>query len=78
MVLLGLPARCKAIADQNGLNPYDIDVYNVHYNDCNQAWVMCRHHQSPLTIETMAENFGRVPVRMRNFVRVQFGWYSRH
>ncbi|KAH7263755.1 hypothetical protein BKA59DRAFT_449949 [Fusarium tricinctum] len=67
-----LPARCKAIADQQGLNAYDIDVYNVHYNDCNQAWVMCRHHLSPLSIDTMAENFGRIPVRMRNFVRVQF------
>jgi hypothetical protein len=39
---------------------------------------MCRHHLSPLSIDTMAENFGRLPVRMRNFVRVQFGWLSDH
>ncbi|KAL9570481.1 hypothetical protein ACKAV7_005369 [Fusarium commune] len=34
--------------------------------------VMYRHHDAPLSINDMAENFGRLPVRMRNFVRVQF------
>jgi hypothetical protein len=73
--ILGLPLRCKAVAESEGLNPYDINVYNVHYEDCNQAWVMCRHHGAQVTLEQMIDNFGRLPVGLRNVVRHQFGQY---
>ncbi|KAL3489786.1 hypothetical protein BJX62DRAFT_208341 [Aspergillus germanicus] len=67
-----LPLRCKAVAEERGLNPYDVNVYNVHYEDCDQAWVMCRHHSAQVTLQEMIDNFGRLPVRMRNLVRHQF------
>jgi hypothetical protein len=70
---LGLPLRCKVVAEARGLNPYDVNVYNVHYEDCDQAWVMCRHHGAQVSLDQMIDNFGRLPVRLRNIVRHQFG-----
>ncbi|KAL4884029.1 hypothetical protein BJY04DRAFT_20791 [Aspergillus karnatakaensis] len=68
-----LPARCKAVAEDRGLNPYDLNVYNVHYDDCDTAWVFCRHHDAQVSLDQMIDNFGRMPVRLRNMVRVQIG-----
>ncbi|KAL2872177.1 uncharacterized protein BJX67DRAFT_341716 [Aspergillus lucknowensis] len=67
-----LPLRCKAVAENEGLSPYDIDVFNVHYEDCDEAWVLCRHHDAQVTLEQLIDNFGRLPVRLRNIVRHQF------
>jgi hypothetical protein len=71
--MLGLPARCKAVAQERNLNVYDIDVFNVHYDDCDAAWVFCRHHDAQVSLDQMIDNFGRMPVRLRNMVRAQFG-----
>jgi hypothetical protein len=50
-----------------------MEVYNVHYEDCDTPWVICRHKDAPMSIEKMIDNFGRLPVRLRNLVRVQLG-----
>ncbi|EPS39631.1 hypothetical protein H072_6563 [Dactylellina haptotyla CBS 200.50] len=44
-------------------------VYNITYNDCNKPWVMCRCENADLSINQMANFFGRMPVHLRSVVR---------
>ncbi|KAH6993556.1 hypothetical protein EDB82DRAFT_536527 [Fusarium venenatum] len=67
-----LPKQCKVLADQEGLNAYDMEVYDVLYEDCPQPWVICQHHKSPNPVKDMADNFGRLPIGLRNYIRIQF------
>ncbi|KAH8892703.1 hypothetical protein GQ53DRAFT_763832 [Thozetella sp. PMI_491] len=68
-----IPLRCHDTAITEGLSPYDIEVYDVTYSDCPNAWVFCRHHASPMDITSMRDVFGRVPVRTRQWVRTLIG-----
>ncbi|KAL8750780.1 MAG: hypothetical protein Q9199_006851 [Rusavskia elegans] len=52
-----------------GLNPLDVETYNVHYDDCSTAWVFCRHKASPDPLINMIDLFGRLPVKTRQYVR---------
>jgi hypothetical protein len=71
---IDLPARCHDVAESwENKSPYDMEVYNVLYEDCDTPWVICRHKDAPMSIEKMIDNFGRLPVRLRNLVRVQLG-----
>lgn len=71
--LIGIPLRCKAVAEAEGFSPYDIEVFNVHYTDCNDVWIMCRHHASPMSQIDMIDRFGRLPVRARSYIRHVLG-----
>lgn len=64
-----IPKACRDIATSHSLNPADFTVFNVHYSDCNMAWVFCRHKNSGASELDMIDMFGRAPVRMRSFVR---------
>lgn len=68
-----LPKQCKKLAAQENLDPYNMTVYDVLYEDCPQPWVICHHHLSQNRIESIADNFGRVPIGLRNFIRIQLG-----
>ncbi|KAL3458338.1 hypothetical protein BJX64DRAFT_225320 [Aspergillus heterothallicus] len=73
-----LPARCQAVAESwENKSPYDMEAYYVTYEDADTPWVMCRHKDAPLTLEKMIDNFGRLPVRLRNLVRVQLAFPAR-
>ncbi|RDW72674.1 uncharacterized protein DSM5745_07846 [Aspergillus mulundensis] len=73
-----LPARCHDVAESwENLSPYDMEVYNVTYEDCDRPWVMCRHKEADLSLDQMIDNFGRLPVRMRNLVRTQLAFPGR-
>ncbi|KAL5339852.1 hypothetical protein BJX70DRAFT_140399 [Aspergillus crustosus] len=69
-----LPARCHDVAENENQSPYDMEVFNVTYADCDQHWVMCRHKEAQLTLDQMIDNFGRLPVRLRSLVRVQLAF----
>ncbi|KAI4250142.1 MAG: hypothetical protein L6R40_000314 [Gallowayella cf. fulva] len=56
-------------SSSNGFNPEDISTYNIKYDDCNMAWVVCVHKKSIMSIDTLADLFGRVPVRSRSYIR---------
>ncbi|KAL8714569.1 MAG: hypothetical protein Q9220_001517 [cf. Caloplaca sp. 1 TL-2023] len=64
-----IPKDCYDLATGNGNSPADIETYNVNYQDCNTAWVLCWHKQSILSLDDLIDNFGRVPVGARQFVR---------
>ncbi|KAH8692279.1 putative conidiation-specific protein [Talaromyces proteolyticus] len=64
-----IPSDCKDIANNEGKNPDDFEIYNVHYDDCDDAWVFCRHKDTPTDLITTIDIFGRLPVAMRSWVR---------
>ncbi|KAK5999218.1 Conidiation-specific protein 13 [Cladobotryum mycophilum] len=64
-----IPDICRDRANAEKLNPYDVEVFNVHYDDCSQPWIMCRHHNAPMSQSQMIDLFGRMPVHMRQWVR---------
>jgi hypothetical protein len=65
-----IPADCKALAIQQNLSPYDIIPFNIEYEDCpGQPWVFCRHKDAPISEITIIDQFGRLPVRMRQYIR---------
>jgi hypothetical protein len=41
-----IPADCKRYADHEGYPLNEFEVFNVHYWDCNEPWIMCRHRDS--------------------------------
>ncbi|KAH7322465.1 hypothetical protein B0I35DRAFT_476415 [Stachybotrys elegans] len=64
-----IPLRCHDVAIAEGFNPYDIEVYDVFYDDCGSAWVFCRHHDAEMDLTSMRDVFGRMPARTRQYVR---------
>ncbi|KAL8343429.1 hypothetical protein RB598_004664 [Gaeumannomyces tritici] len=72
-----MPDRCRDVANGQKADfpggPYGIEVFNVHYADCDTAWVMCRHNQAEISREQMIDLFGRMPVRMRQWIRLIIG-----
>ncbi|KAL7940949.1 hypothetical protein V8C42DRAFT_200998 [Trichoderma barbatum] len=64
-----IPQDCKSMAQGAKVNPNDVTPFNIHYDDCGQTWTFCRHKDSPLSEIDILDIFGRLPVRMRSFVR---------
>ncbi|KAM3475799.1 hypothetical protein MY5147_003551 [Beauveria neobassiana] len=65
-----LPRDCKRLAQSAGFSPLDVDAFNIRFDDCKrQPWVFCRHKDAPLSKSNMTELFGRLPVRMRQYIR---------
>ncbi|KAJ3490178.1 hypothetical protein NLG97_g5845 [Lecanicillium saksenae] len=65
-----IPQDCKNLAKNAGFSPNDVSAFNIRFDDCkNQPWAFCRHKDSPLSKKDMTELFGRMPVRMRQFIR---------
>lgn len=64
-----LPEDCKNIAKGNKLNPFDVSAFNIHYSDCPDVWIFCRHKDSPFSKTDMIDIFGRLPVEMRSYIR---------
>ncbi|KAH8889465.1 hypothetical protein GQ53DRAFT_869876 [Thozetella sp. PMI_491] len=58
--------RARIIAD--GKNPTNFKQYSVKLGDCSLEWYICQENGSPTSIDTLATNFARVPVRMRQWV----------
>lgn len=65
-----IPRDCKALAIEYGFSPYDIVPFNIEYDDCpGQPWVFCRHTAATISEITIIDQFGRLPVRMRQYMR---------
>lgn len=64
-----IPEDCKTITEGAELNPMDVISFNIHYDDCEDPWVMCRHKDSPIDEQTIVDTFGKLPVHFRSFVR---------
>lgn len=56
-----IPQDCKSIAEENGVSAGDMEVFNVYYDDCDQAWVMCRHKDARKSQTDMVDVSVSVP-----------------
>lgn len=63
-----IPRYCYDNVKGSDLDPNDVEVFDVTYDDCFAAWIMCRHKDAPWSIDRLAESFGRLPVRAREHV----------
>ena len=45
-----VPQACKDEATANGVSAADFAVLNVTYSDCDDPWVVCRHKDSPTSV----------------------------
>ena len=68
-----MPKTCMSQTERLKLDPYKMKVYEILYEDCPRPWYVCRHETAEMSIEAIADNFGRLPVALRDFVRYQFG-----
>ncbi|KAL7945352.1 hypothetical protein V8C42DRAFT_322885 [Trichoderma barbatum] len=64
-----IPQACLSVVQGTQYSPYDIEVYNVHYDDCASAVVMCRHNQAQMSIVNMIDAFGRIPIGDRQWTQ---------
>ncbi|KAH9213334.1 hypothetical protein DL95DRAFT_302714 [Leptodontidium sp. 2 PMI_412] len=63
-----IPQLCLDAIRGENLSPWDVEVFNVHYTDCSQAWTFCRHRGASLSQIDMIDLFGRLPVHERQWV----------
>ena len=66
-----IPQFCLDVSksDENGFNPADMKSYDIRYDDCEAAWVVCNHKDSGVSIEKLADIIGRIPVGSRSYMR---------
>jgi len=65
-----IPQDCANMASDNKFDPSDITAYQVTYHDCpSDPWILCQHHESNTTLDSLIDLFGRLPVQTRQFVR---------
>ncbi|KAL9039598.1 MAG: hypothetical protein Q9214_004813 [Letrouitia sp. 1 TL-2023] len=60
---------CKNMAEEQGLNAADVETWNVKYDDCGDAWVVCHHKDAQSSLDDLIAVFGRLPVHTRQYVR---------
>lgn len=64
-----IPEGCKNTAKSLNLDPNDFYVFNVKYDDCSEPWTFCRHKDYSQSDDDMIDNFGRMPVHVRSYIR---------
>ncbi|RPA73996.1 hypothetical protein BJ508DRAFT_244123 [Ascobolus immersus RN42] len=71
-----LPKNCYDIAvNNNYCNPYDVEAYDITYNDCpNNPAVVCRCNNAQVSIDTLAQKIGRIPVKARQWISHWTAW----
>lgn len=62
-----IPRRCKEYAEGEKLNPVDIEVSDVKFDDCDEPWVFCRHKDAQ-PLEQLVKSFAWLPVQGRSAV----------
>ncbi|KAJ4155824.1 hypothetical protein LMH87_001051 [Akanthomyces muscarius] len=61
-----IPQECKTRVG----NANDFDIYEMHYDDCAEPWLLCHNRNAPVSPDTIARQFSKVPIGMRQWVRL--------
>ncbi|KAF8992374.1 hypothetical protein BDQ17DRAFT_211354 [Cyathus striatus] len=65
--LSDLPATCQAVNSASGECTTDMVATNVTYDDCTDAFTVCRCTDANMTMSSVVDRLGRVPVGLRKF-----------
>ncbi|CCX31505.1 Similar to conserved hypothetical protein [Ajellomyces capsulatus H88]; acc. no. EGC49271 [Pyronema omphalodes CBS 100304] len=69
-----IPFACYVYGKAMDCPAKNIQVWETTYEDCQQPWTFCRCKDSTVTQHEMVEEFGRIPVALReNVVNVMAG-----
>ncbi|KAG6887490.1 hypothetical protein C0995_014907 [Termitomyces sp. Mi166 len=60
-----VPASCAAYPSECTSG---YQAVNITYDDCGDAWTVCRCNTANMTMDTVVERLGRVPVGLRRYV----------
>ncbi|KAK8131100.1 hypothetical protein PG984_007538 [Apiospora sp. TS-2023a] len=64
-----IPSDCNGYASSHNVSAADFIIYQIQYTDCSDPWIMCYHKDSETSIESIAKQFGRIPIQMREWVK---------
>lgn len=67
--LEALPENCGAYNVPNGSECAEgMTATNVTFDDCGDPWTVCRCSNANMTMDTVVDRLGRVPVGLRRYV----------
>ncbi|KAH8901652.1 hypothetical protein GQ53DRAFT_674887 [Thozetella sp. PMI_491] len=64
-----IATACLERAQADGYDPKLITTYSVTFSDCTVPWLMCRHRDSPVSLDNYLDFWSKVPVLMRQGVK---------
>lgn len=63
-----VPASCAMYNSLQSECPTFFVASNVTYNDCGDSWTICRCSTANMTMDTVVDRLGRVPVGLRRYI----------
>ncbi|KAF8071490.1 hypothetical protein FPV67DRAFT_1481396 [Lyophyllum atratum] len=66
--LAQVPPNCATYNSLQSECPTYFEAVNVTYDDCGDAWTVCRCSTANMTMDTAVERLGRIPVGLRRYV----------
>lgn len=63
-----IPRACFDAVQSEGLKPEDVEVFTTTYDDCDLEWELCRHKDANMTLSTLGNVHGKIPVKARGLV----------
>ncbi|GLB44739.1 putative expressed protein [Lyophyllum shimeji] len=63
-----VPPHCAMYNSLQSECPTSFEAVNVTYDDCGDAWTVCRCSTANMTMDTAVERLGRIPVGLRRYV----------
>ncbi|EKD02183.1 hypothetical protein A1Q2_03545 [Trichosporon asahii var. asahii CBS 8904] len=63
-----IPLACYDAVKREGLNPADVEVFTVTYDDCSTPWELCRHQDAERNLPTVRSLHSKIPVRARELL----------
>lgn len=63
-----IPSNCETYNALHSECPTAFEAFDVTYGDCGDAWTVCRCNPANMTMDTVADRLGRVPVGLRRYV----------
>lgn len=63
-----VPANCAAYSLPQGECTTSFEAVNITYDDCSDAWTVCRCSTANMTMDTVVQRLGQVPVGLRRYI----------
>ncbi|KAK4230727.1 hypothetical protein QBC38DRAFT_468667 [Podospora fimiseda] len=64
-----VPSICFDMAADRQCDPHDLEVFDVNFDDCpGYSNVICRCKDSPMSVQDIANDLGRIPVKARQWI----------